>query len=75
MQTVDATENKLFWELLNACQERTGVPLVLNTSFNGRGQPIVCTPEEAIDTFLAARLDVLVIGNFLVKPKPANGNE
>jgi carbamoyltransferase len=42
--------------------------MVLNTSFNVRGQPIVCTPKEAIDTFLAAGLAALVIGDFLVTP-------
>jgi carbamoyltransferase len=44
------------------------MPILLNTSFNVRGQPIVCTPGEAVETFLAARLDALVMGNYCVVP-------
>jgi carbamoyltransferase len=46
-----------------------GAPILLNTSFNVAGQPIVCTPSEAIDTFLAARLDALVIGSYVMVRK------
>jgi carbamoyltransferase len=66
VQTVAREENPRFWQLLHAFGDRTGVPMLLNTSFNVRGQPIVCTPEEAIDTFLQARLDALVMGNYVV---------
>ncbi len=48
----------------------TGTPLVLNTSFNVRGEPIVCTPQDAIRTFLNTGIDVLVIGNCVVSTKP-----
>ncbi len=68
-QTVFAEHSPRFAELL-ACVGKTsvGIPMVLNTSFNVRGQPIVCTPTEAIDTFLMAGLDALAIGDWLVVP-------
>ncbi|HEX4644946.1 MAG TPA: carbamoyltransferase C-terminal domain-containing protein, partial [Verrucomicrobiae bacterium] len=46
-----------------------GLPIILNTSFNVKGEPIVCTPREAINTFRNARLDALVLGDYLVEPK------
>ena len=57
------------WQLLNEFEKLSGLPVLLNTSFNVKGQPIVCTPSEALDTFLFAKLDVLVMGNFIVEPK------
>jgi carbamoyltransferase len=66
VQTVVQTDHPRFWHLLNAFGKVSGVPILLNTSFNVRGQPIVRTPQEAIATFLSAQLDALVIGNFLV---------
>ena len=69
VQTVDRNDNFKFWTLLNQLGQLTGVPCVLNTSFNVRGQPIVCTPREAIETFLFANLDVLVMGNYFVTAK------
>lgn len=68
LQTVSRSGNEPFWLLLDAVGRITGMPIVLNTSFNVRGQPIVCTPEEAIRTFLLARLDALVIGELLLLP-------
>jgi carbamoyltransferase len=65
-QTVARAERPRFWQLLDAFGTLSGAPMLLNTSFNVRGQPIVCTPEEAIDTFLRAQLDALVIGDYLV---------
>jgi carbamoyltransferase len=66
VQTVTRSTNARFYEVLKAFEARSGVPILLNTSFNVKGQPIVCTPTEALDTFLAARLDALVIGDFIV---------
>jgi len=66
VQTVAIEQNKRFWQLLSEFGKLTGLPILLNTSFNVRGQPIVCTPKEAIDTFLWANLDALVIGNYLL---------
>lgn len=66
VQTVSHATNERFYDLLNAFSARTGMPVLLNTSFNVKGQPIVCSPAEAIDTFLAAGLDAMVIGDYLV---------
>lgn len=66
VQTVARDQHPLFWHLLHAYGEHTGLPILLNTSFNVRGQPIVRTPAEAIDTFVSAGLDALAIGNLLV---------
>jgi carbamoyltransferase len=68
VQTVARSTNERFWTIIDAFAEITGISTVLNTSFNVKGQPMVCTPQEAMDTFLAAKLDVLVIGNYLVEP-------
>jgi natural product biosynthesis luciferase-like monooxygenase protein len=71
IQTVSDQQNPRLWRLLNEFSKHSGISVLLNTSFNVRGQPIVCTPQEAIETFLMAKLDVLVMGNFLVLPKMA----
>ncbi len=71
VQTVSRDDHPRFWTLLNEFGNLTGMPVLLNTSFNVRGQPIVCTPTEAIDTFLAAGLDALVIGNYVIAPAKA----
>ncbi len=65
-QTVRREDNPLYWELINAFYEKTGIPLVLNTSFNIKGRPIVCSPLDAIKAFFTSALDALVIGNFLL---------
>ncbi|MCA1630748.1 MAG: carbamoyl transferase, partial [Acidobacteria bacterium] len=65
VQTVERAECPLYWSLIDAFGELTGVPVVLNTSFNVRGQPIVNTPAEAAETFLSTSLDALVCGNHL----------
>jgi carbamoyltransferase len=70
-QTVRREHNPRLWQLLNEFEKRSGLPVLLNTSFNVKGQPIVCTPKEAIDTFLFAGLEVLVMGDYLVVPKRA----
>jgi carbamoyltransferase len=67
VQTVTAKQNKLFFELISAFHKRTGVPVLVNTSFNVRGEPIVHSPKNAIDCFLSTDIDILVIENFLVK--------
>ena len=63
--TVERNVNEKYWELIKVFEERTEVPVVLNTSFNIRGEPIVCTPKDAIDTFLKTGIDYLAIGDFL----------
>jgi carbamoyltransferase len=66
LQTVARDDDVSFWSLLTKFGEISGAPILLNTSFNVRGQPIVCTPSEAIETFVSAELDALAIGNYLV---------
>lgn len=66
-QSVQKDVNPLYWRLLTAFAARTGVPVLLNTSFNVRGEPIVCSPEDALRTFLSSGLDALCIEGFLVR--------
>ncbi len=66
VQTVSLADNARFYRLIQAFERLTGVPVVLNTSFNVRGQPIVNTPTEAIDCFLSTGMDALVINDFIV---------
>lgn len=66
LQTVDREENPLYWNLIRAFDELTGVPVVLNTSFN-ENEPIVCTPQEALECYLRTKMDVLILENFLLK--------
>jgi carbamoyltransferase len=66
LQTVARDENPLYYDLISAFFRKTGIPVLLNTSFN-ENEPIVCTPEEAIDCFQRTKMDVLAIGPFFVK--------
>jgi carbamoyltransferase len=67
IQTVDAERNPRFHGLLRAFHELTGCPMLVNTSFNVRGEPIVCSPRDALRCFLATDMDALVLENFLVR--------
>jgi len=67
LQVVSEKDNPIYWRLLKKFEERTGYPLLLNTSFNLKGEPIVNTPKEAISTFSRSGLDVLVMGKFYVR--------
>jgi len=67
LQSVDDNHNPLFYRLINAFSNKTGVPVVLNTSFNLKGEPIVCTPEDALRTFFSCGLDMLIMGGFEVR--------
>ncbi|MCB9750970.1 MAG: carbamoyltransferase [Myxococcales bacterium] len=66
LQTVDGRHNPRFAALLRAFEARTGCPVLLNTSFNVRGEPIVCTPEDAYRCFMHTDMDYLVLGDFLL---------
>ena len=66
VQTVNASTQPLYARLLRAFEQRTGVPVLLNTSFNEQ-EPIVCTPREAIDCLLRTQMDALAIGNFVIR--------
>ena len=65
LQTVTREENAMYYDLISAFRRKTGIPVILNTSFN-ENEPIVCTPEEAVDCFQRTRMDVLAIGPFMV---------
>jgi carbamoyltransferase len=65
LQTVDCRTNSRYYRLIEAFQALTGVPMVLNTSFN-ENEPVVCRPEEALDCFLRTRMDVLVLGDYFI---------
>lgn len=75
LQTVSRDHSPLLWQLLKSFEALTGVPVLLNTSFNVKGQPIVCTPDEALDTFLLAQLDLLVMGNLIVTADPRTADD
>ena len=67
VQTVDPDRNERYYSIIQGFYEKTGCPVVINTSFNIRGEPIVCTPEQAYRGFLATHMDVLVLGNILLR--------
>lgn len=66
VQTVTETQNKPYYNLIRAFEKLSGVPVLVNTSFNTKGKPIVCTPADAIESFYTSPLDALVIGSFLL---------
>lgn len=67
IQTINRQQHPLYFDLVKAFHERTGIPVLVNTSFNTRGEPIVCTPRDAIECFWTSPLDALVIGSFLLE--------
>jgi carbamoyltransferase len=79
VQTVDARRNSRFHHLIRAFARLTGCPMIVNTSFNVRGEPLVCTPDDAYRCFLNTGLDVLVLENFILQKeklrKPATTEE
>jgi carbamoyltransferase len=77
LQTVYRDVSPRYWKLINAFYQRTGVPMVLNTSFNLKGEPIVTTPQNAINTFTKSGMDVLILENCIIHcsglpPQPAH---
>ncbi len=79
LQTVRRETNPVYHAILSAFQERTGCPVVVNTSFNVRGEPIVCTPEDAYRCFMRTAMDVLVLENHVLlrddQPPAADGED
>jgi carbamoyltransferase len=73
LQTVDDGRNPRLAGLLRAFQRRTGCPILVNTSFNVRGEPIVCTPEDAYRCFLGTEMDVLVLEDLVLLKEDAVG--
>ena len=74
IQTVNRAENPEMWRLLHAFKEETGVPILLNTSFNVKGEPIVCSPYDAVDSVKRADIDYLVMGSFIAAKKSEDLN-
>ena len=66
IQTVSKTTNKPYYDLISKFKEKTGCPVIVNTSFNVRGEPIVCTPTDAFNCFMGTELDYLIIGNCIL---------
>jgi carbamoyltransferase len=67
IQTVRRDANPLYWDILEAFRRRTGCPVVVNTSFNVRGEPIVCTPQDSYRCFRRTEMDALVLENFILR--------
>jgi carbamoyltransferase len=66
IQTVSRETNPLYYDVIDAFAKKTGCPVIINTSFNVRGEPIVCRPEEAFKCFMRTEMDYLVMGNYLI---------
>ena len=69
IQSVTKEYNEKFYNIIYEFFKLSGIPVVINTSFNVKGEPIVCTPMDAIDGFERMNLDYLVMGNYLIKRK------
>jgi len=66
IQTIDKEDHPVYYDLIERFYERTGCPVIVNTSFNVRGEPIVCTPEDAYRCFMRTNMDYLVLGKFIL---------
>jgi carbamoyltransferase len=79
IQTVRREANPLFWEIIRAFRNKTGCPVIVNTSFNVRGEPIVCTPADSYRCFMRTELDLLVLETFVLdkkeQPEPELDND
>jgi len=73
IQTINRSQNPRYYDVIRAFERRTGVPVLINTSFNTRGEPIVCTPRDAVECFWTSPLDALVIGSYLLEKKRRQG--
>jgi carbamoyltransferase len=67
IQTITRAQNAPYYDLIKAFQARSGVPVLINTSFNTRGEPVVCNPRDAVESFCTTPLDALAIGSFIVE--------
>ena len=72
VQTVNKKTNRLFYDRISKFKENTGCPIIVNTSFNVRGEPIVNTPTDAFNCFMGTDLDYLVIGNCVLDKNKQN---
>ena len=66
IQTIAREHNPLYYDTINSFYKKTGCPMIINTSFNVRGEPIVCSPEDAYKCFMRTQMDYLIMGNFLL---------
>ncbi len=69
IQTVSRSANSRFWELLREFQQLTGIPVILNTSFNVKNEPIVCSPGDALACFLSTSIDCIALGDYMVEKR------
>ncbi len=69
IQSVNKETNMRYWKLINAFKGKTGYGLIVNTSFNVRGEPIVCSPEDAVKCFMKTEIDCLVMDNYIIEKK------
>jgi carbamoyltransferase len=67
VHTVEQQDNPLYWELLHAAGKKNGLPVLYNTSFNLFGEPLVCTPRDAVRSFYSSGIDAMFVGNFLLQ--------
>ena len=72
IQTVNKKRNRIYYDLINKFKEKSGCPILVNTSFNVRGEPIVNTPKDAFNCFMGTDLDYLVIGNCILDKNKQN---
>ena len=75
VQTVKRNDNPRYYDMINEFYKLTGSPVVINTSFNVRGEPIVCSPDDAYKCFMRTNMDYLIIGNFLLDKREQNSSE
>jgi len=69
LQTVNERDNPLYYKMIKKFDEKYGCPVIINTSFNVRGEPIVCRPEDAYRCFMRTNMDYLLLGNYLLDKK------
>ena len=69
VQTVSKKDNSLYHDMIEAFRRRTGCGLIINTSYNVRGEPIVCSPQDAYRCFMRTHMDFLIMGRFLIDKK------
>ncbi len=66
IQTVHVETNPRYHALISKFKEKTGCPLIVNTSFNVRGEPIICSPEDAFKCFMGTEMDILAVGDYIL---------
>ena len=69
MQTIERKDNPLYYDMIQAFYKKTDCPVIINTSFNVKGEPLVCSPEDAFKCFMRTEMDYLMMGSFLLDKK------